>query len=424
LGWVWDLLTGISIALFWLTRYMTLPLVPGFLLIWWLKDNDHLDRVSIVPTKEKIFHTLLVLAPILLLYGFWILSGISQGVELKNLLGFQITSDVNPTQLSFERLVFWTGISLAYFILILAPVLSIFLTDMVHHHSIKDIFSSRWNILIIILSILLFITVTRHAWRAGYNAEEPGRFVGRYIIYIGILFWLTPFTKPNIPNTKNWKVFVATVFALLAVIGSYEVFFHQDLLLLKDIHLFLSVDIFIPFVLRWVFLIIILFNFLMYYLLITKHTYQYYFYVLLSTIILFNILIIPKTYNELLNLQNLGHQLDEMVVHIIDNPKFSDAEKGKPNFSIFVTDDIRNYPKEFEVRGFNLDNIAINQLTFDPLAKIRCKTRTLLQLSDGQQFGFINESDTCQISKSEIITEYTFNNVRYILINMKEFTIQ
>jgi hypothetical protein len=419
LRWAWDLLTGISIGLFWLTRYMTLPLVPGFLITWWLKDNDQLDRVSILPSKEKIYRTLWVLIPILVLYGAWVVPGLLQGVELKNLLGFQITSDANPAQLSYERLAFWTGLSVAYFILILAPVLSILFTNMVHRRSIKEILSSRWKISVIILSILLFITVTRHAWRAAYNGDEPSKYVGRYIIYIGILYWLTPFARAQITNFKNRKVLIATLLAAVTIFAGYEVFFYQDWFLSKDVQLFLSTDIFVPYALKWVFLMIILFNFVAFYSFTIKHAYSHYFYALLCVIILLNILSIPKAWNELMSFQNLGRQVDEMIVHIIDNPQYSDAGKGKPDFQIYVTDDLPNYPKEFEVRGFDLDNIVIKQLDADPMKEKGCRTRTLIQLSNGQQFGFINESDTCRISKSEIITEYTFINTPYILIKMK-----
>ena len=189
---VWDVLSGVLLGILYLTRYITLALLPVFLLGWGLK----ISRNS-ASSEQHAFHWirrfLLLAACGLGSYLPWIAAGLSHGYTFKDMLGLFITASVeNPQQLSFANLMLWILIYAAYLVLMAAPVLP-FLVLLV-----RDFFSNRlgqeskhWFILSIALTAVYSAAVVRHSWRANYNAEIPMKIMGRYLIFLAPLFLIS-----------------------------------------------------------------------------------------------------------------------------------------------------------------------------------------------------------------------------------------
>ena len=60
--WLWDVLFAISLAALWLTRYMTMPLIPVFMLIWWMKPEHGNIGIDFKLSMENSKGWLLLLA--------------------------------------------------------------------------------------------------------------------------------------------------------------------------------------------------------------------------------------------------------------------------------------------------------------------------------------------------------------------------
>ncbi len=61
----------------------------------------------------------------------------------------------------------------------------------------------HWLIAIGLIGTILLVTVSRHAWLAGYNLEGPVKLVTRYVIYIAVPIWLSALVILNEKFTFN-----------------------------------------------------------------------------------------------------------------------------------------------------------------------------------------------------------------------------
>ncbi len=192
-SWFWMILLGLSIGLLWLTRYQTLTFIPIILLIIWIKPEVGKNEIKIKPSAEKIQNILIVCISMILTFLPWALSGLIHGLTLKQMLGLQIYGNsAIPIGKNISDLLFWNGISMAFFILLAAPVLAVLLQGVTKvGEMVKDLKILIWLIFFGGIAISLFVTLTNHAWRAGYNYPEPTRLLGRYAIYLSVLTWLT-----------------------------------------------------------------------------------------------------------------------------------------------------------------------------------------------------------------------------------------
>jgi hypothetical protein len=192
--WLWDSLTGLFFGLLYLTRFISLAIIPFLMLIWWLKPFDGVRGIFHLNWK-KIGHAFLIIAVTGLVYSPWIFIGIHNGLSLKECLGFGITASTNTQQLTILNLLIWLLLYLAYFILLAAPVLNVFAIAMqvFYPRKIETDENSRWLWSLLFLLMGFSAAVVRHSWRAFYNLEMPERIMGRYVIYFVPLFLLTGF---------------------------------------------------------------------------------------------------------------------------------------------------------------------------------------------------------------------------------------
>jgi hypothetical protein len=191
--WLWDCLTGFSYGLLYLTRFISLALIPFLLVIWWLKPYSGTHGFFRFSTK-KFLHTLVILLITALVYSPWVIIGLQNNLTFMETLGFGITANTNAVQLTFVNLLKWVMLYGAYYFLLAAPVLNLIILayrdNQLKH---KESERRRWLVSLLVLLLAFSLAVVRHSWRAFYNVEQPEKIMGRYVIYFVPLFLMTGF---------------------------------------------------------------------------------------------------------------------------------------------------------------------------------------------------------------------------------------
>jgi hypothetical protein len=226
----WDLLNGAMVAILYLTRYITLAALPFFILSWWLKPFDG-EKSLFKPNSKKIVHLCLLTAAFFMTFCPWPILGLEAGVPTELMLGFGVTARTTAEQLTFPKLMTWAALYACYFILVAAPVLHLLITSLFQIDLKRwREFSGRWIFQVLAIMAGFYMAVTRHSWRAFYNADIPSSIMGRYLIVFSVLYFVIALTalsqfKPSNFRSK-WHFFLfaqlipfgLAVLAFLAVV--------------------------------------------------------------------------------------------------------------------------------------------------------------------------------------------------------------
>lgn len=190
----WDLLNGVILAALYLTRYITLAIIPFFLLAWWVKPFEG-EKSLFLPGWKKVIHFCLLIAAMLAVYSPWLYAGLSEQVQLKLILGFGITARTTPEQLTLPKLMTWVALYACYFTLVAAPVLHLLIVSFfqLDRQRWREGFG-RWIFQVLAVMIGFYAAVTRHSWRAYYNADLPGAIMGRYLIVFSVVYFVIALT--------------------------------------------------------------------------------------------------------------------------------------------------------------------------------------------------------------------------------------
>jgi hypothetical protein len=419
---LWDVLLGVALGLSYLTRYMVLPLIPIFLFIWWIKPEVDSEKMNIRPSKYKINHIILMGCISLLIYALWFIPGRIQNVPVMKLLGFGVEGKSIITHQPISGLLFWIGFGILYIILISTPVLSQLFVSILNIRS--NPFSNktqRWFISISAIVGMLLFTTARHAWKAFYNYPEPQRFVGRYLIYIPILMWLTGFIASteliNISKKKfilsNILVFILAVISYQFLVGKYNLLGRFTITIFSlDINIIYGYGIlYLPFI--FIFLAILS-------ILAIKGKNQLISMITLSFILIFYLGGWPYFFNKIISNNYYGRALEEIVNQVIDNPKFSYILNGEQKPELIIWKNIMNLDKELEIRGINPEKIIIETLPQNKLAPNKCKIDMILKYGKDEFYGIINKNNTCLVPKKDIISEYNFGGTTYLLSHIQD----
>jgi hypothetical protein len=201
----WDVVNGALIAGLFLTRYITLATIPFFILCWWIKPFTG-EKGLFNPGLKKLTHFFIFIAAMLLTFSPWLFAGMREGVPLNLLLGFGITSRTTQAQLTFPRLLEWVLLYACYFILVAAPVFHLLIVSIWQFE--KKNWREGFNRLIIQVLALMagfYAAVTRHSWRAFYNAELPTAIMGRYLIVFSALYFVIAVIAVDHFKPSNFK---------------------------------------------------------------------------------------------------------------------------------------------------------------------------------------------------------------------------
>ena len=245
----WDCLTGFVLGLLYLTRYISLALIPFLMLVWWLKPFNG-ERAVFRINKQKLLHALLVLFLAGVTFLPWVNIGLENNLPVSQMLGFGIAANTNSAQLTAANLIKWIGFYGAYFILLAAPVLNL-MGIALGSFRLKDLADekNRWILTVLILVLAFGLAIVRHSWRADYNLELPKRLMGRYVIYFVPIFILTAFfAKGSFRKNKyrNLADFLlrCELIPILLIVMSYLLVISGSLLPVNSefIHPLISID--------------------------------------------------------------------------------------------------------------------------------------------------------------------------------------
>ena len=261
---VWDFFTGICLGLLYLTRYISLAIIPMFLLAWWIKPFDNNDLL-LHPTWKKIFRFLLLIIIICALFSPWVIGALLEKVPVKLILGFVITSTTNAKQLTILNLLIWILLYSAYMILMAAPVLPLMAKSLKHlnKNNWRDEYG-RFIIQIFFLLVAFMAASVRHSWRAYYNGDYPAAIMGRYVLYPCMLFIILGFVtlemhkKNNLSCTqKNFILMLVLSFILVTL--AHFIIIEQKVINVGPFFLRLesSVDVYHEYLMGYFFFILI-----------------------------------------------------------------------------------------------------------------------------------------------------------------------
>ena len=233
---VWDIFSGIGLGLLYLTRYISLAIIPMFLIAWWAKPFDKEDRLFRL-CWDKVRRGLMIFALAAVVFSPWVISAIREGQPMKTALGFFITANADPSQTTFLYLLIWIVLYTSYIILMVAPILPLLikaLTSVNFKEWRNSEFSRLFFQTAIVLAGLLTASV-RHSWRVAYNEILPTNMMGRYMLYPFIPFLILAFYALEVHNrnakSRNTKTDLWILLASFAAsFAAYSILIEEKLI--------------------------------------------------------------------------------------------------------------------------------------------------------------------------------------------------
>ncbi len=411
----WDILNGVMFAALYLTRYITLAIIPFFLLSWWVKPF-HGEKSLVKPGWEKALHFCLLIAAMLAAYSPWLLSGLGEGVQLKLILGFGITARTTPEQLTLSNLLTWAVLYACYYILVAAPVLHLLIISLFQIDFAKwRAGFGRWIFQVLALMAGFYIAVTRHSWRAYYNADLPNAIMGRYLIVFSALYFvialtaLYQFKQSNFRSRQRFFLiaqmlpFALVVFAYLTLIKGVIIPTDGDLL--KSLG---SVDAFFTEILGGYFFLLLFIIYGITNWLIWKGSGRNAFAALIAGLVIYYAVGIPSYYQNLMEYQTypwLASQIAQRVPQ--PDPKSGASEQ----ITVFLPE-IRKSKNEAEIynglRSRGIDNTHIE--VYSPEAVDAMVTEK----------GFIIQPLESESGKYSDYPTLRFNDLKFVIIPVQK----
>lgn len=216
-----DVLLGVILGLLFLTRHITLTLIPIFLFVWLMKQLEEKKQFSYI-----IGRGILICGVLAVVYSPWVIMCKSYGYSIKLIVGFSIASKTNPEQLTISRLLMTAGFYLGYYVLICAPFLGMVIKSF-RGLKLNQIFHKYNRLLVMCYGLIgaLFVAVVRHSWRAAYNYPDFTKIKGRYVIYVPLLVLIVGTVVvygQRVRFKKNWvNILACYVVPAVALVTSY-----------------------------------------------------------------------------------------------------------------------------------------------------------------------------------------------------------
>lgn len=224
---------GVLLGLMFMTRHVTLVMLPVFGMAWVLKKFSQKTKFRMIFLQGCTLVLSCVIA-----YMPWFVMQFRNGYKVKVIIGFSIASKTNPEQLTMDRLLMVALFYLCYLAVILAPVLGIMIKSFfaIEWKNLWSRYNRLWFLVWGLLGINL-VAVIRHSWRANYNYPVFERIKGRYLLYFPMLFAIlaviTLYHRRVTIKNKVVNILLTYVVPCAAVIVSYGIvakgwFFHLD----------------------------------------------------------------------------------------------------------------------------------------------------------------------------------------------------
>lgn len=413
---LWNVITGLLIGLSWITRYQTLPLIPIYLLAWWLKPIGEGDGIELKPSPAKIRQFLIISASILVCFGIWVMAGIQNGVPLKEITGFHIEGGNKSKVHPITNLFFWIGISSAFIALMVGPALHMFGAALMSTKKLridKKIF--RWVVLATLTSGVLLFTIARHAWLASYNYIEPIRLIGRYAIYVEMVLILTGLVfYHRIQGLSQIRYFTGLLISIVVVFISYQVFSNPNWIFPRESIFFLHLDGYTPLFLDWKFFTVISIGGAVLGFTLNKWGMEKQILVILATIGVVQLISLPYYRESVTTLENQGRYISEIVDQIINSENLN----PNPNDSVTIhyPETVKYLDRQFRVKGVDITNYSFEVLQEYPVKKQKCEPFIQIDLANGKKYGIMSRTRGCEPTANQpVISEFEFNQRNYFL---------
>jgi hypothetical protein len=353
------------------------------------------------------------------MYSPWAIFGIENGLSFRQIIGTQIYSDLILLERDFLDLVFWGWITLAYLILMAVPVLTPILARTFYWKQLfQDKKRLRWIIFVISLTGILFITITNHAYRAGYNYPIPNRLLGRYVLYLSVLVWITAVifmqSKQEVLLRQKWLV---GILVFLAGVVAYQVFFNAKWILPKNILYPIFIDGYLPSLIPFAFFVFLIFS-----IAIPIYWESWKRIPLATSFLLGSLAIIflwsyPAYYHKITEQNLFGKHLDAMIQHHLSDTQTESLPISRVKW--FNTDSGISIEKELSVRGLYSPESSIKMLSGNPASEYKCKTRLMAQYPGGARFAILEINESCTFPEKEWLSTYVVGGIRFALVELE-----
>ncbi len=426
---LWNIFSGLTIGLMWLSRYATITLLPVFLIISYLKPESGLNGINIQISKKIIFRILTIFGISVSLFMIWVVAGLLQGVEIQAMLGLYVEGKGPKPIRSIEDILFWWGISFAYLILIASPVLSKLIGSIKLkkvHQLLDDLQTSPylfWHISVLLISTVMIFVTTRHAWQASYNIDYPHNYIARYLIYLPVLLWISGLLQSKEKPASLINTGLIALIALSAIILCYIYLATQNWLVTEFLYSG-TIDFFTYHYYSGLFIvylcIYVLFD--MVFRFMNKPNMR-----IISTLFYIILIFLGSWPEYLHNIEKnnvMGRQFQEVIVNVINNPQnsFTLADEGK--FTIIVPwlearDSVSLHRDELIMRGLDptLFHLVEEKIRDE---KIRgCLSVLLVKYQDVGQYLLVQGDQECNPPKDRIVSSYKYMGSEYKLVDIK-----
>lgn len=425
---LWNIFAGLSIGMLWLSRYATLTLIPVFLIISWIKLEPEKAGLDLLPSKKKIIRVAAILGVSAALFMIWVIAGLLQGVEIKALLGLYVEGKGPKPVSSTEQILFWWGISLAYFILMSSPVLHRLIGSLKlkkRQQLLEDFRTSPhlfWHISVFLISASMIFVTTRHAWHASYNIDHPHNYIARYIIYLPTLLWISGLLALKEKSVSSVRVVLAALIAISAIAISYFHLASQNWLVTEflysgtvDFFTYHSYSVMFVVYLCVYMILDVIFG------LLNKPDMRFN-----AAIIFISLLFLGSWPDYIRNIENnnvMGRQFHEVIAKVLDNPANLYMMRDKENTTIIVPwletrDSASLHRDEMLVRGIDPTGFHILAEKIRDVKIRGCSSVLLVKYRDVNEYLLVQGDQLCDPPPEQVLSSYTYMGSEYKLVDL------
>ena len=207
---IWNLLLGAILGFMFMTRFISIVVIPVFLVMWWIKDVSTFKEIFKF-TVKKVVSAVIIGITAVIAFLPWFIPKYQSGYSIKSILGFGIAEQTNSAQLTMANLLSWITLYGFYYLIMLAPVVVFVFFIAFRLDKVKGTFFSLYNRLIVLLLFLMGsfgVAIVRHSWRAYYNYLFKRNIMGRYVIYFAALFIIVAIVTVELVGKERIQTFL------------------------------------------------------------------------------------------------------------------------------------------------------------------------------------------------------------------------
>ena len=190
------IILGMLLGVLQLTRHITLSILPILLVLWLLEFDLTEKKIRLKIKWDLLKKVWILLIMYLVVYSPWIFLCLKNGFSLKRATGLSMGNAGKPSSdiANIQAFLKWVLLYFCYIVLMVTPFISKLLMsiELVIKQRFKPI-ELKFLLLTFLITGGLSFAAVRHSWRAGYNYPTPLYIIGRYILYISVLWLIVSF---------------------------------------------------------------------------------------------------------------------------------------------------------------------------------------------------------------------------------------